>query len=192
LLSGLLIGSSPKITKPFLFTAVLLFLLFVYGNFFKPKAWLDITDAEKLTGKLRELQVTASIYDYLPKTAEYAPTAPAPNTLIVPDGEVEIFDYERGTDWYTGELSVVSNQATVAIPVYDFTGWNIKVNGEKVIYDRYSDLGLPVLELPQGAYVIEAQLAKTNLQKISDYISIFAIGVITFLFVKKDSLQRMV
>ena len=57
--------------------AVFIFLFAVlvslYGPMFKPKDWFLITDAEKLSGDNLDRQLTASIYDYLPKSAKYAP-----------------------------------------------------------------------------------------------------------------------
>jgi hypothetical protein len=177
-LAGYFFEKLPKLIKPIAYITVVLIILLVYGNIFAPKEWLNISDQEKLSGEERNLAVTASIYDYLPKSAMVNPADPAPDILIIESGEVNISSSIRGSNWYKYQLDVITDNAEVVIPTYDFPGWEVYSDGAELEYERFGELGLLSVKLGSGNHVLEASLAKTPLKKLSDTISLLSFGLL--------------
>ena len=78
ILGGISFEALIKKKKGFILIILVIFVLIFYGSFFKPKEWYLIDDEAKLSGDNYQRQVTASIYDYLPKSAVKAPGEMAP------------------------------------------------------------------------------------------------------------------
>ena len=150
----------------------------IYGNYFKPKDWFYLTDEQKLSGELLERQLTASIYDYLPKSAEKAPTSKAPDTLIIQEGDVSVTYFEKGTNWYKVQ-AFAQGDASVALPSYDFPDWSVKINGEIQQTIPTGELGLVGLKIAKGEVSIEAVLTNSLSRKIGDLLSI--IGIVSLI-----------
>lgn len=180
-LSALVLVILPNLLKPLVFMLTVLLLVLVYGSYFTPKDWFAITDSQKLSGELRTRQVTASIYDYLPKSAKSAPTGEAPDTLVVKEGEVAQTLLAKGSNWYSYSVEIQSDRATVALPAFDFPDWRIMVDTKVIKYTRNSELGLPTFELTRGKGMVYAQLIKTPVKKVADLVSVAGILTITFL-----------
>lgn len=186
ILGSLVFELVPKKLKNFSIFLLFVTLLTFYGGFFTPKDWISITDEEKLSGELLERQLTASIYDYLPKSASRAPGTRAPDGLIVESGEVNVLDSIRGTNWYSFDVDVVS-EAEVVIPTYDFPGWRVWVDGEEVPHGRTEELGLLKVEIDRGVKNIEARLTKSFPRRVGDMLTIFGIIITGILVIgKKD------
>ena len=191
-LAGLLFEKIPKLFKPIFYTLSVAIIILVYGNFFAPREWLDVSDEEKLSGEMRQRAVTASIYDYLPKSAKVNPAHPAPDSLIVESGEVDIYSSVRGTNWYKYGLNVETEAAEVVIPAYDFPGWKIDVNGKKKEYERFGELGLLSVKLEQGENKIKAELKKTPLKKAADAATLISlVFVLSLVSLKKCSRGKL-
>ncbi|MCJ7805561.1 YfhO family protein [Patescibacteria group bacterium] len=152
----------------------------LYGNFYRPKDWFDITDAQKLSGDNLERQITASIYDYLPKSASKAPTSKVPNSLIVLEGVVNTVSFERGTNWYKVDVKTGSGGGYVSLPAFDFPNWEVIVNGGGVKAQATGQLGLVSFKVPAGDAKIEARLIKPWYRSLADIISLIgALSVIS-------------
>lgn len=191
-LSGYFFEKIPKLIRPITYTAVVGIILIIYGSFFAPKDWFNISDWEKLSGEMRERAVTASIYDYLPKSARINPADPAPNTLIIESGEVDISSSMRGTNWYKYVLDVKSEMAEIVIPAYDFPGWIVYENEQRVEHKRSGELGLLSVNLNQGSHELYARLNKTPIKIASDALSLASLGLlIGFLSVNRFKGKRI-
>ncbi len=179
-LAGNLFERITKPVKPISYLAIIVIIFLAYGNFFAPKAWINITDREKLSGVMRERAVTASIYDYLPKSAKVNPADPAPDSLIIKSGEVDIASSVRGSNWYKYVINVKTDSAEVIIPAYDFPGWHVVVNNMKIGYERSGELGLLLIKLGEGKNTIYAKLSKTPLKTVSDTITLISFGMVVY------------
>ncbi|RLC32606.1 hypothetical protein DRH13_01535, partial [Candidatus Woesebacteria bacterium] len=84
-----------KKVAPAIYAVILIVILAFYGCFFAPKDWFYITDEQKLSGENYQRQITASIYDYLPKSASKNPDDQAPTTVFAGEGEIIVDSYEK-------------------------------------------------------------------------------------------------
>lgn len=172
-------------------TIVLVIIL--HGSFFAPKEWLYISDTEKFSGTSWEKQLTISIFDYLPIYAKLPPNKKAPELPETLEGQVEFKNYVKGSDFQKGEIEV-KEKAILRIPLFDFPGMQVMVDGKKVNHwhddCRYQEycLGLITFDVGEGIHKFEARLNDTPVRSISNLVTIISIGVLIYVFYlsKKD------
>jgi len=155
-------------------------------SFFVPKDWLNITDKDKFGGISWQKQMTISIFDYLPIYATLPPINEAPSVPEIMDGKAEVSNYKKGSDFQTGNIKVLEN-ATIRLPVFDFPGMKVTVNG-KVISHYNNDCrgeefcyGLISFKLPDGNHMVEVRLTNTPIRKIGNYITLTSIIILIWL-----------
>jgi hypothetical protein len=199
LLTGLLVYVAGK--YKYILGIVLVLASFALTiNYFVPKAWLNITDTDKFSGTSWEKQLTISIFDYLPIYAELPPYSKAPDLPEVLKGNVKFLEYKKASDFQTGIVEV-SNDSRVRLPLFDFPGMEVKVDGKIIPHvnndcsgERYC-LGLITFNLPVGYHVVEARLTDTLVRRIGNIITLVNFGVIIYLSLKlkrnKQSLKLM-
>lgn len=166
---------------------VILSLFLLYVSFFQPKAWLEISDADKFSGEYWEKQLTISIFDYLPIYAKLPPNKKAPDLPDILDGEVKIINYKKGSNYQTGEIDV-KKEATIRLPLFDFPGMQVTVDQKKISHanddcrnEEYC-LGLITFNILDGRHTIKAELKDTPVRSISNIITIISIFIIGGLF----------
>jgi len=166
---------------------VLIGLFVLHFSFFKPKDWLNITDRDKFSGQSWEKQLTISIFDYLPIFAKLPPNKKAYGFPEVLDGEVGIINYKKGSNFQTGKIDV-KNAATLRLPLFDFPGMEVSVDGKAVShyhndcrYEQYC-LGLITFQVPGGQHKIQAQLKDTPIRTLSNIITIGSLALGLFIF----------
>ncbi|EKD94547.1 MAG: hypothetical protein ACD_26C00034G0082 [uncultured bacterium] len=155
-------------------------------NFFVPKDWLNITDNDKFSGISWQKQMTISIFDYLPIYATFPPINEAPAIPEVLDGKAEFIDYKKGSNFQNGKV-IVLEDATIRLPLFDFPGMQVKVNGKKI--EHYNNdcrgeefcYGLITFKLPKSEYNIETWLTDTPIRKTGNYISLVSIIILIWL-----------
>ena len=177
--------------KALLIITLFIALLMLYGSYFKPSVWLNITDVDKFSGENWRLQQTISIFDYLPIYAKHPPASAAPDQPIALDSTIEIVDSEKGTNWQTWQVTAHSD-TKVELPIFDFPGWQVKVDGRSSFIDNNNELGLISVSVPEGVHKIEARLYDTNIRLFSNILSVVSIlGIIPFLkFYDKRVVKR--
>lgn len=166
---------------------VVVLVIILHGNFFKPKDWLNIKDSDKFSGDLWEKQLTISIFDYLPAYAVLPPNKKAPGLPETLDGEVEFINYRKGSDYQKGEVNV-RKKATIRLPFFDFPGMEVIVDGKRIVHwhddcrgQEYC-LGLVTFDVLEGKHKIEAKLKDTPVRLISNIITLTSICTLAGLF----------
>lgn len=177
-------------------TILVVFAIYVNIGFFVPKDWLYITDSDKFSGKSWQKQMTISIFDYLPIYATLPPINEAPKVPEIMDGKAEIVEYKKGSDFQIGKINVLED-ATIRLPLFDFPGMVVKVNGKQIIHNnndcRGTDFcyGLISFPLSKGEYKIEAELTDTPVRRIGNIISLLSIIVLlALIFIKNDTKNK--
>ncbi len=181
---GAIFVSSLKRKLAWLMVFVFLIANFaVYNNFYKPKDWFKLNDNQKLSGELLERQQTASIYDYLPKSASKAPGSKAPDSLTIQSGDIRVLNYTRGTDWFKSEVQVGKSGANIVFPAFDFDFWKVYINDQLVEHQKVGELGLVGVKLSSGTSKLNVQLHKTLPRKLGDTLSLVSfLAIFYFLF----------
>ncbi|CAN5302958.1 6-pyruvoyl-tetrahydropterin synthase-related protein [soil metagenome] len=157
----------------------------LYGRFFMPKEWVNITDSQKFSGDAWIKQITASIYDYLPNSVKKAPDKEASDKPISIIGNINIISGTKRTDSQNWKVNVLSNNATLQLQLYYFPDWNIKVDGTSAKIDYNNEFGLMEVPLTKGEHDISAKLIDTTIRRISNYVSLISVIPIIYLVSKK-------
>lgn len=165
---------------------VLILALVFYGNYFKPKEVFDITDEDKFTGDAWEKQLTISIFDYLPISAEYPPTSVAPEKAEFVNGSGETVSYKKGTDWQDWEIGVTSEKSDVIFPLYYFPNWTAEVNGGASDITHDNVLGLITLKLNEGNNNVKLRLRNTPVRSLSNLITLLSFGLVPVYLYKRN------
>jgi len=157
-----------------LITSVILWNL----PFFKIEKQLNITEAEKFSGHLWELQVTGGIFDYLPKSASRPPGDPGFTIPQFLTGNGGIINYQTGSNWLSFEAKVSTDNADIIIPQYDFPGMVVSLDGKPVSYQTDPDLGRIIIKVPQGDVKVDLVLKRTFIRTLADLITFLSIIIL--------------
>lgn len=170
----------------FLGAVIIAALFYMYISFFVPHTWLDITDTDKFTGKSWNKQLTISIFDYLPIYAKLPPIQPAPDKPEVMDGSAEFANWDKGSNWQQGKVSV-KTMSNFRLPLFDFPGMEVKANGQKVTHwhddcrGQEFCLGLISFNLPPGEYTLSVRLTDTPVRTAGNLITLTTVLILGFL-----------
>ncbi|MDD2822938.1 MAG: YfhO family protein [Candidatus Daviesbacteria bacterium] len=164
-------------------------VMVMHLSFFQPSRWLEMSDQEKFSGKSWEKQLTVSIFDYLPIYAKLPPTSRAPDFPEIMDGKTNFLSYKKGSDFQIGKV-VVENKANLRLPLFDFPGMVVTVDG-KVVPHWHNDcrnqefcLGLISVDVDSGEHIIEARLKNTPIRALGNLLTIGGIIILGLLFWK--------
>lgn len=156
-------------------TILIIGLVFLGKDYFKPEKMGQVTDEEKFSGAAWDLQQTAGIYDYLPKSAKEAPKGPQKTLADIADGEVgEIITAVQGSNW--ARFRVIADKETkVRINVFKFPDWRVFVDGKETETTiRDDSLGRMHISVPAGEHEILARLFDTSPRKAGNLISLIS------------------
>lgn len=181
---GFLYGTKRKSLLLILFFVALLGVTVFYRPYFRIEKPIPLTDEEKLSGALLDLQKTAGIFDYLPKTAKFPPGSAAKEEIEIISGYAYQKSFTRGTNWLLAEVEATST-ATLRLPIFDFPKWKVFVDEKEIKFDNKNDLGQPTFELTEGNHQIYAKLFDTEIRSMGNLISFVALSILVYLLYKK-------
>ncbi|TSC63858.1 MAG: Uncharacterized protein G01um101493_313 [Microgenomates group bacterium Gr01-1014_93] len=166
----LLSGFSVKLKTP-LFIMFIGFTIFFYKDYFKwEKHWSWVNDAHKFSGELWKLQITAGIFDYLPKGAKLPPPSPPDGDAKIASGSGQVKKIYKNS--IKQEYSVkMEEKGIFQINTFYFPGWVYKVDGVKVEPVFEQELGLPQINLDSGEYKVTADFTNTPIRNIGNGMS---------------------
>lgn len=177
--SALLVGCLPLLFKPgklrtisiLILTIILFTTNFSCFKFEKYFYWID--DAQKLTGELYRLQISAAITDYLPVSALDYPKTQAPSQPYAASGEVRVDYFDHRSNYFATEVEVVTETAQVVIPIVYFPHWQIHLNHQvdQTIPTIYDPLGEMSYSLPQGRHLIQGWFEDTKVRDNANLIT---------------------
>ena len=149
-------------------------VLFVFSvSFFRPLRWLNLSEQEKFSGNFFDRQMTISIFDYLPTSANTPPNAPAPVLPTSSVKESSVTNYISTATHLSFDFETMKD-ATLRLNRLYFPGWEVRVNGKRSDVSYGSD-GIMFLSLAPGKFNIEAGLKDTPVRMLSNTISFIAI-----------------
>lgn len=171
---------------------IIISLILLHGSNFKPKEWLNISDQDKFSGQSWQKQLTISIFDYLPIYAELPPNREAPSQPEILEGRVEILNYQKGSNYQVGELEVLKD-AKLRLPLFDFPGMEVTVDGKVVEYvnndctgEDYC-FGLITFDISKGNHLIKAQLKDTPVRSTGNIITLGSMFLLVILLSRRMS-----
>ncbi|MBI2599380.1 glycosyltransferase family 39 protein [Candidatus Daviesbacteria bacterium] len=183
-LLGAYIIQSFKENKKLLIIFISLTVILNWSYFRPEKFYFDLTDQEKLSGYLWEEQQRAAILDYLPQTA-VQPHEAASGIPQVISGKAVIEGFENKSNRWQFQIKV-NDQATVEVPTFDFPGWEVRVNNQKIDHSNKNYLGRISISFDKaGDYSAVGRFKNTWIRTISNIISIVSLIVLIWIFYGK-------
>lgn len=163
-----------KRLKYFLSIVLILVLLFSVRVYFQPERYYQVTDQDRLTGEQWQLALTNAIFDYLPIYAEMPPAEEAPKLPQIIGGEGEVKDFQKGTDWqeFALEIKGEEEETQIQLSLYDFPGWTVWVDEEKVEINHDNFLGLVTFKVIPGEHQVRAKLLNTPVRTAGNLLSL--------------------
>lgn len=179
----------PKKLLMWVSAALIIIVLTLNWNYFLPLGGKmgPLTDEQKFNGAAWDLQRTAGIFDYLPKTAKFNPKDPPKGLAEIVSGKGQITEAQQGTDWVSFKANMESG-SVVKINIFEFPTWEVKVNGAKTVTfmpegEIYGRMYLP---LNPGENYVYLELKNTPVRTVSNIISLIAwVLIISFLLRRK-------
>ncbi len=159
-----------------------------YFPYFEPETGKmgPITDSEKLSGVAWEMQKTAGILDYLPKTAKENPRDGKKQLAEKVSGNVEINNQIEGTNWAKFDVNVIKENSEIRINIFQFPNWKVFVDGVEVQV-RIPDSekwGRMYLDVKPGEHSVYVKFYDTTIRTISNIISLVTLILVLMFYFK--------
>jgi len=181
-----------KFSRLGLALALIVMVIFLNRNYFTWREFYPkMTDQEKFSGKLWELQRTSGIFDYLPIWAPMPPANPAPSDAEVLSGKGQHTTLKKVSNFQEYQVSVESDSTEFQINTLYFPGWEASVDSKKVLLDpaRDRELGRMIVDLEKGNHQIVVKLKNTPIRTLGNYLSligwILLVGFFSLRFFRK-------
>ena len=144
-------------------------------SYFKPgEFYFNLTDQQKLSGKLWEDQQKAAILDYLPINSS-EPRESAPEGSIIVSGKAILENFEKKSDSWKFKVNVIDN-TEVEVPVFDFPTWKVSADGKLINHTNENNLGRIEINFPKsGQYFISGRFTNTPIRLLANIISLLSI-----------------
>lgn len=155
--------------------ALILGVMFLGKDYFRPERMGPLTDEEKFSGLAYEKLQTAGIFDYLPKTADTAPEEPRKTVADIVEGEGEIKDSELGTDRASFTVNAES-EVVVRINILDFPRWRVFIDGREaeIFIPEEEEWGRIYINVPAGSHEVTARFYDTPVRTAGNLISLIS------------------
>ncbi len=140
-----------------------------------------LTDEQKFTGAAWDLQRTAGIFDYLPKTAKENPKEGQSKLTEVIEGKSVVTSENEGTNWAKFNVNVSSDSTLIRIGIFEFPNWRVFVDGQEIKAEvpESEKWGRMYVTVPKGEHQINFKLYNTPLRIVSNLISVvFWVGLL--------------
>jgi hypothetical protein len=188
---SLLVGSlipilNIKGNKLYLLVFILLAaVIFLNKDYFQPEEMFPLTDKEKFSGTLWEVQQTAGIYDYLPRTAKTAPKDAQKAIAKIVQGVGEISEGWQNSNSARFRADIKTNEAIIEIGILEFPNWRVFVDGkQKETFVGEDEWGRIHIKLTEGRHKVFVKLFDTPPRILGNIISFFSwAALFFFLFV---------
>ena len=175
LLGGYVIWAINGNLKKYALAILIVLTIFLNWSYFKPKEfYFNLTDQQKLSGKLWDDQQKAAILDYLPISA-VEPREKAPNAPIIVSGKANVQGFEnKSNEWKF--MATVADNATIEVPTLDFPKWKVSANSKTINYTNKNYLGRVEINFPKrGEYLVSGKFTNTPIRILANIISLLSI-----------------
>ncbi|HEY2593245.1 MAG TPA: hypothetical protein VGK33_05030, partial [Chloroflexota bacterium] len=129
-------------------------------GYFRPDRFLDVSQADLLSGAGWDNLRMYAIGDFLPKAVQTPPTQPTTALYTVVSGQSDITNAQSGSNWVRFDVSSPS-EAVVQVNKFDFPTWQVTVDGQPVAFEHDPATGALQVSLPAGTHTVEARLRDT-------------------------------
>ena len=185
LLGGFIVALIKSKYKYFISVLIVVFAVLANWNYFRPgEFYTDMNDQKKLTGELWEEQQKGAVLDYLPRTAK-EPRELASGAIVI-KGEAEIRSFIKGSDFWELEANIISNEAEIELPIFNFPIWGDRVDSQGLSYG-----GRVTLVLEKGVRVSRGFFKNTIIRSAANLITLTSFGVLIYFWKYEKNKQSL-
>jgi len=190
ILAAFFIQNFVKDFQKYLALGLITLTVFLNWGFFKPEHfYYDISDSQKLSGKLWETQQKAAILDYLPKGA-IQPREGAPYGPILRSGDAVFESFKLNSNSFEFKTRVAI-PSDIEVPVFDFPGWKVTVNDSEFKHSNQNSLGRISVHLESGEYLISGKFTNTPVRTLANLLTLFSAIVLIYFIVYGKRHQKI-
>ncbi len=186
LAGGLLISILQGKLKIWLGALIVILAVVLNFSYFRPDKIYPLTDSEKLSGELWEVQQRASVLDYLPKTA-LQPREPAQKMPFILSGLADVKSFDNYSNRWQTSL-VVKEKSEIIVPVFYFPNWKVYSKGSE-LGTEVDHIGRIKLWLDPGEYIIQGYFENTLVRSVSNFITLISMIVVLIMFFNRRRLR---
>ncbi|MCH7951992.1 hypothetical protein IH980_04630 [Patescibacteria group bacterium] len=179
-------------------TIVILLLLF-YPNLklFKPQTYLNVEDSHYTSDEFIKWKISKTSFEFVPKGVKTKTEiseiekkeitqvaisrdqiATAPYKIVSGEGEVEI---KRNMPGSLILKTKSERGMELQLNTFEFPGWEVKLDGTKVIHQSDNDLKLLSVTVPSGEHTLQARFKNTPIRSLANFITLISIAFILLL-----------
>lgn len=166
--------------KCILGTVLIVLTILLNISFFKEDLWFpSLTDSQKLSPSEIYRQSGAGLKDYWPSKTSDFPTTMASSNPTASSGNIQTISFHKNSNSVTGQINVVSDIATVLLPVTDFPIWKLQINDSPSTYTIDPTYGQIVFPLKNGINNFNLSFTNTPIRTIANLVSL--IGLLLYI-----------
>ena len=185
-------------------SVILIILLFIPNlKLFKPQQYRQsLTDEIATSRETISWYVAGSSFEYLPKAVELY-TGNLGTNLVkidkedIPQAKIEITNGLAQINYLIDKPHVVEFEANVQkeirikANIFNFPGWQAKVDNQTVQIDDNNRLKLITFAVPQGIHSIQIEFKNTITRTVSNFISLLSVLTVIFLVLVKRGSNKL-
>ena len=182
-----------------LIASLILVILLVIGNFklLKPQTYRpDLTDEIATSEEIINWDISQSSFEYIPKGVELKKSELGTNVVNIkkseiPTEEVQILSGLAQINSLNSTPSKINfivnakDPLQVRVNVFNFPGWNAKVDGKKFTIADNNRLKLITLNIPEGVHRVEIQFKDTFDRFTGNIISLTSLLILFFFIIRQ-------
>ena len=157
------------------------------GKYFVAQKYLAVSSNDFTNDYFLKFKTSQISSEYMPKDfLKPKSYSQIPKQITVVAGRATIISQSKKTDKYTIDYSAGSN-AKILVPIAYFPAWRVQLDGRSYAY-QVDDKGL-LVNLPKGNHVLVFNFEQTNIEILSDILSISGILLLVIgIILKKKTL----
>ena len=142
-------------------------------QYFKPEHfYYNLTDNELLSGQNFVDQQKGALLDYLPKTAlEPRELPPKLDNFVNKSGSWKL-------------IAKINKETVIEVPVFDFPGWVVYVDGKVVPHSNKNILGRINFSLPSGEHLINGKFTNTPVRTFGNILTLTSFIALVLIYAK--------
>lgn len=153
--SGAAVTLLPDSLRRVTLAGLIVVVVLVNFNFFRPDIWRPISDAQQFSGKLWDEQQASALPDFWPIFGSQMPTAYAFSQPVV--------------------LLQTSDYLKIQYPIVYFPGWQAKVDGQPLAVFAQGQLGLITARVPLYYQHLDLQFTNTLPRTLGNGLSLLSL-----------------
>lgn len=177
---------------------LLISLLGTNPKLFKPQAFrVDLTDAKATSKETIQWQVSSSSFEYISKGVETYKSNLGTNLVNISKSDLpkDKLEFLSGS----GEIETLSqtphknkflikpeSDSVIKANIYNFPGWQIKIDGTNVLINDQNRLKLITFNVPSGNHQVSIDFSNTPIRSLANLVTLAsAVAALAFFSNKK-------